>query len=127
MAKRANEVNQWLQCIPGSGLKKQPPLSRLTSESERASSSSMAAFAEIAAAPALRRADIEVVVINRRNHDFFQPPLYQVATAARSFVRIFALPQLQVRLRVRRRWLWSYFAGQRSSRLIPEPARVAAP
>lgn len=58
---------------------------------------------------------------------FFQPPLYQVATAARSFVRIFALPQLQVRLRVRRRWLWSYFAGQRSSRLIPEPARVAAP
>lgn len=30
------------------------------------------------------------------------------------------LPQLQNRLRVQRQWLWSYFTGQRSLRLIPE-------
>jgi NADH dehydrogenase len=38
-----------------------------------------------------------------------------------AFVHILALPQLQNRLRVQRQWLWSYFTGQRSSRLIPEP------
>src|SRR5580704_16487319 len=38
-------------------------------------------FAGIAAAHALRRADAEVVVIDRRNHHIFQPLLYQVATA----------------------------------------------
>jgi NADH dehydrogenase len=36
------------------------------------------------------------------------------------FVHILSLPQLQNRLRVQRQWLWSYFTGQRSSRLIPE-------
>jgi NADH dehydrogenase len=36
-------------------------------------------------------------------------------------VHILSLPQLQNRLRVQRQWLWSYFTGQRSSRLIPEP------
>jgi NADH:ubiquinone reductase (H+-translocating) len=44
-----------------------------------------------------------------------------------AFIHILALPQLQNRLRVQRQWLWSYFTGQRSSRLIPEPPRVAAP
>jgi NADH dehydrogenase len=38
-----------------------------------------------------------------------------------AFIHILALPQLQNRLRVQRQWLWSYFTGQRSSRLIPEP------
>jgi NADH dehydrogenase len=37
------------------------------------------------------------------------------------FVHILSLPQLQNRLRVQRQWLWSYFTGQRSSRLIAEP------
>jgi NADH:quinone reductase (non-electrogenic) len=41
-------------------------------------------------------------------------------------VHVLALPQLQNRLRVQRQWLWSYFTGQRSSRLIPEPPSVAA-
>jgi NADH dehydrogenase len=36
------------------------------------------------------------------------------------FVHLMALPQLQNRLRVQRQWFWSYFTGQRSSRLIPE-------
>ena len=44
-----------------------------------------------------------------------------------AFVHILALPQLQNRWRVQHQWLWSYFTGQRSSRLIPEPPRVAAP
>jgi len=37
-----------------------------------------------------------------------------------AFIHIVSLPQLQNRLRVQRQWLWSYFTGQRSSRLIPE-------
>jgi NADH:quinone reductase (non-electrogenic) len=37
------------------------------------------------------------------------------------FVHVLSLPQLQNRLRVQHQWLWSYFTGQRSSRLIPEP------
>ncbi len=42
------------------------------------------------------------------------------------FLHLMSLPQLQNRLRVQRQWLWSYFPGQRSSRLIPEPPRAAA-
>ena len=43
-----------------------------------------AGFGGLAAARALRRADADVVVIDRRNHHLFQPLLYQVATAALS-------------------------------------------
>jgi NADH dehydrogenase len=35
-------------------------------------------------------------------------------------VHLMTLPQLQNRMRVQTQWLWSYFTGQRSSRLIPE-------
>jgi NADH dehydrogenase len=38
-------------------------------------------FAGIAAARALRRCDVDVMLIDRRNHHIFQPLLYQVATA----------------------------------------------
>src|SRR5215472_16838778 len=41
-----------------------------------------------------------------------------------AFVHILSLPQLQNRLRVQRQWLWTYFTGQRSSRLIPELPRA---
>src|SRR5262249_62108893 len=41
-------------------------------------------FAGIAAAHALRHADAEIVLIDRRNHHIFQPLLYQVATAVLS-------------------------------------------
>jgi NADH:ubiquinone reductase (H+-translocating) len=41
-----------------------------------------------------------------------------------AFIHILSLPQMQNRLRVQRQWLWSYFTGQRSSRLIPEPPRT---
>ena len=38
-------------------------------------------FGGVAAAQALRGADAEVLIIDRRNHHIFQPLLYQVATA----------------------------------------------
>jgi NADH dehydrogenase len=38
-------------------------------------------FAGIAAARALKHADAEVVLVDRRNHHIFQPLLYQAATA----------------------------------------------
>ena len=41
-------------------------------------------FAGIQAARALRRAPVEVTLIDRRNHHLFQPLLYQVATASLS-------------------------------------------
>ena len=43
-----------------------------------------------------------------------------------AFIHILSLPQLQNRLRVQRQWLWSYFTGQRSSRLIPERSADSA-
>src|SRR6516225_10776971 len=47
-------------------------------------------FAGIAAAHALRHADAEVLLIDRRNHHIFQPLLYQVATAILSAAEIAA-------------------------------------
>lgn len=41
-------------------------------------------FGGLAAAKALRRADADVTVVDRRNHHLFQPLLYQVATAGLS-------------------------------------------
>jgi NADH dehydrogenase len=38
-------------------------------------------------------------------------------------IHIMFLPQLQNRLRVQRQWFWSYWTGQRSSRLISEAPR----
>src|ERR1700726_3977479 len=57
-------------------------------------------FAGLAAAHALRRADAEVVLIDRRNHHIFQPLLYQVATAVLSPSEIAApIRQLEARQR----------------------------
>jgi NADH dehydrogenase len=39
------------------------------------------------------------------------------------FIHVMFLPQLQNRLRVQRQWFWSYWTGQRSSRLIDEQPR----
>src|SRR6266849_5894428 len=43
-----------------------------------------AGFAGIAAARALKRANVEITLVDRRNHHIFQPLLYQVATAVLS-------------------------------------------
>jgi NADH dehydrogenase len=40
-----------------------------------------------------------------------------------AFIHVMFLPQLQNRLRVQRQWFWSYWTGQRSSRLISEAPR----
>jgi NADH dehydrogenase len=49
----------------------------------------------------------------------------RLAWLAWALIHIVTLPRLQNRLRVNVQWLWSYFTGQRGSRLIAEPA--AAP
>ena len=57
-------------------------------------------FAGVAAAHALRHADAEIVLIDRRNHHIFQPLLYQVATAVLSPAEIAApIRQLEVKQR----------------------------
>src|SRR6516165_9715832 len=57
-------------------------------------------FAGIAAAHALRHADAEVLLIDRRNHHIFQPLLYQVATATLSPAEIAApIRQLEAKQR----------------------------
>jgi len=57
-------------------------------------------FGGIAAAHALRHADAEVVLIDRRNHHIFQPLLYQVATAVLSPSEIAApIRQLEAKQR----------------------------
>lgn len=43
-----------------------------------------AGFAGLTAAKRLRGADVEITIVDRRNHHLFQPLLYQVATAALS-------------------------------------------
>ena len=57
-------------------------------------------FAGLAAAHALRHADAEVVLIDRRNHHIFQPLLYQVATAVLAPSEI-AAPIRQLELKQR--------------------------
>jgi NADH dehydrogenase len=37
-----------------------------------------------------------------------------------ALIHVMSLPQLQNRRRVWAQWLWTYFTGQRGSRLIPE-------
>ncbi|GLR83603.1 NAD(P)/FAD-dependent oxidoreductase [Bradyrhizobium iriomotense] len=57
-----------------------------------------AGFAGVAAARALRRSDVEILLIDRRNHHIFQPLLYQVATAVLAPSEIAApIRQLEVK------------------------------
>jgi NADH dehydrogenase len=63
-----------------------------------------AGFAGIAAARALKRADVEVLLVDRRNHHIFQPLLYQVATAVLSPSEIAApIRQLEAKQKKRQR------------------------
>src|SRR3979409_1836791 len=57
-----------------------PPLTKAVPGKKRVLSGG-GGFAGIAAARALKRADVEITLIDRRNHHIFQPLLYQVATA----------------------------------------------
>ena len=49
-----------------------------------------AGFAGMAAVQALRKCDAEIILIDRRNHNIFQPLLYQVATAVLASAEIAA-------------------------------------
>src|SRR5215468_7989709 len=62
-------------------------------------------FAGLAAARALRHADAEIVLIDRRNHHIFQPLLYQVATAVLSPAEI-AAPIRQMEAKQRNVTVW---------------------
>ena len=42
-----------------------------------------------------------------------------------AFIHLMFLPQLQNKRRVQNQWLWSYFTGQRSSRLVYEAPRMS--
>jgi NADH:ubiquinone reductase (H+-translocating) len=57
-------------------------------------------FAGVAAAHALRRSDVDILLLDRRNHHIFQPLLYQVATAVLAPSEIAApLRQLEAKQR----------------------------
>ena len=43
-----------------------------------------------------------------------------------ALIHLMFLPQLQNRRRVQNQWFWSYFTGQRSSRLVAEAPRMSA-
>src|SRR5712692_9973146 len=76
-------------------------------------------FAGIAAARALRRADAEVILIDRRNHHIFQPLLYQVATAVLAPADIAApIRQIEEKQRNLRVMLAEVTAVDLNSRLV---------
>jgi NADH:ubiquinone reductase (H+-translocating) len=79
-------------------------------------------FAGIAVAQALRRSDVEITLIDRRNHHIFQPLLYQVATAVLSPAEIAApirqLEAKQKNLRVLLAEVKAIDIGKRAVELI---------
>jgi NADH dehydrogenase len=79
-------------------------------------------FAGIAVAQALRRSDVEITLIDRRNHHIFQPLLYQVATAVLSPAEIAApirqLEAKQKNLRVLLAEVKAIDTGNRTVELI---------
>ena len=62
-------------------------------------------FGGLALCKALRRAEVEVILVDRQNHHLFQPLLYQVATAGLS------APEIAQPLR-------AILGGQRNLRVI---------
>src|SRR5262249_37790797 len=80
-------------------------------------------FAGLAAARALRHADVDVVLIDRRNHHIFQPLLYQVATAVLSSAEIAApIRQVEAKQRNVTVWLAEVTAVDLASRTIETSA-----
>ena len=78
------------------------------------------------AAPApFRYHDLGSMAVVGKNFALLQAPHLRLsgplAWLVWAFIHIATLPRLQNRLRVGVQWLWSYFTGQRSSRLITEP------
>jgi NADH dehydrogenase len=69
--------------------------------------------------------DLGSMAVVGKNFALLQAPHFRLsgplAWLVWAFIHIATLPRLQNRLRVGVQWLWSYFTGQRSSRLIAEP------
>jgi len=68
-------------------------------------------FGGLAAAKALRRARVEVILIDRSNHHLFQPLLYQVATAGLSPADIAWPVRHMIRLQANTRVLMGEVTG----------------
>ena len=78
-----------------------------------------------AAPPPFRYHDKGSMAVVGKNFALLQAPHFKLSGSLAwfvwAFIHIAFLPRLQNRLRVSVQWLWSYFTGQRSSRLIVEP------
>src|SRR5262245_61428636 len=72
-------------------------------------------FGGVAAAKALKRAPVDVTLIDRNNHQVFQPLLYEAATAA------LEASDVARRIQVFSSWVWSFFTSARGARLIAQP------
>lgn len=82
------------------------------------------------AAPApFRYRDMGSMAVVGKNFALLQAPHFRLSGRLTWLIWVFihtaTLPRLQNRLRVSVQWLWSYFTGQRSSRLITEPPSAA--
>lgn len=76
-------------------------------------------FAGLACAKALRRANVEVLLIDRQNHHLFQPLLYQVATAALAAPDIAApIRSILKRNKNTRVWLDEALAVRRDENIV---------
>jgi NADH dehydrogenase len=77
------------------------------------------------APPPFRYRDQGSMAVVGKNFALLEAPHFKLsgwpAWFVWAFIHIAFLPRLQNRLRVAVQWLWSYFTGQRSSRLITEP------
>jgi NADH dehydrogenase len=79
--------------------------------------------------PPFRYHDKGSMAVVGKNFALLQAPHFKLsgwpAWFVWAFIHIAFLPRLQNRLRVGVQWLWSYFTGQRSSRLIAEPSTAS--
>ena len=90
--------------------------------------------ARLAGAPApppFRYHDLGSMAVVGKDYALLEAPSWKMSGRLTwlvwAFIHISTLPRLQNRLRVGVQWLWSYFTGQRSSRLITEPAWPTQP
>jgi len=78
-------------------------------------------FGGLFAAKRLRRAHVDVTVIDRTNHHLFQPLLYQVATGILSegdIAPLLALTGIKNRISVVFNWTLAFLSGGRPQRVI---------
>ena len=85
-----------------------------------------AGFGGLAAAKALRKTPAEVVLIDRTNHNLFQPLLYQVATSVLSPARSGGQSARFFGTRRTPRWSWEKLREWIKSRSISWPATQIA-